>query len=72
MGHIEVIWRRVVLCSQLLPGIQKERRSLTITLFQKHKSQGSVKSNVIRVSAASVGTAQEDAIQVRDSGKACQ
>ena len=66
-SHIEVMWGRVVLCSQPLPRIQKGE------VFNHHFfffSQGLVKFNMIREKVPSVGTLQEDAIQVRDSGKA--
>lgn len=38
---------------------------------QYHKSQALVKFSVIRVKTVSVETAQEDEIQVKDSGQAC-
>lgn len=37
---------------------------------QNHKSQASVTFSVIRVKTVSVETAQEDEIQVKDSGQA--
>lgn len=52
---------------------RREGRSLTIFFFllQNHTSQKLVKLNVLRVKAASVGTAREDQDQVRDGGRAC-
>lgn len=74
MRHIEGIWRRVVLWGQLLPGIRKGEKGFNhgfLFLFpQSHKSQASVKFNVIRVKTVSVETALEDEIQVKDSGQA--
>ena len=75
VSHIEGVWRRVVLCGQLLPGIRKEEEGFNHGLFvcffpQNHKSQASVTFSVIRVKTVSVETAQEDEIQVKDSGQA--
>lgn len=73
MRHMEGIWRRVVLCSQLLPGIRKGEKGFnhgSPRPPQSHKSQALVKFNVIRVKTVSVETALEDEIQVKDSGQA--
>lgn len=40
-------------------------------LLQNHTSQKLVNVNIVRVKAASVGTAQEDQNQERDGGRAC-
>jgi len=77
VSHIEGVWRRVVLCGQLLPGIRKEKEGFNHGLFvfffspQNHKSQALVTFSVIRVKTVSVETAQEDEIQVKDSGSRC-
>lgn len=73
MRHMEGIWRRVVLCSQLLPGIRKGEKGFnhgSPQPPQSHKSQALVKFNVTRVKTVSVETALEGEIQVKDSGQA--